>query len=184
MLVGWRLGDEHPLSWTNLSFAGVLSLWVSWLQSSQRSCPFRSSGSGLVCVPASPSSIKKCFSYSFPSLSVGFHLSTRGTSLSVTLPQFCRAERKKDLDRLCALQLCLLFPIPTSVSEWTPSQDSHRSFLHVHNKFYEASLVAQLVKYLPGLWETWVRSLGWEDLLEKGTATLSSILAWRIPQTI
>ena len=43
-----------------------------------------------------------------------------------------------------------------------------------------ASLVAQLVKNLPAVWETWVRSLGWEDPLEKGTATHSSILAWRI----
>ena len=43
-----------------------------------------------------------------------------------------------------------------------------------------ASLVAQLVKNLPALWETWIRSLGWEDPLEKGRATHSSILAWRI----
>ena len=42
------------------------------------------------------------------------------------------------------------------------------------------SLVAQLVKNLPAMWETWVRSLGWEDPLEKGKATHSSILAWRI----
>ena len=41
-----------------------------------------------------------------------------------------------------------------------------------------ASLVAQLVKNLPAMWETWVRSLGWEDPLEKGTATHSSFLAW------
>ena len=47
-----------------------------------------------------------------------------------------------------------------------------------------ASLVAQLVKHLPAIWETWVRSLGWEDPLEKGTATHSSILAWRIPWTV
>ena len=46
-----------------------------------------------------------------------------------------------------------------------------------------ASLVAQLVKKLPAMWETWVRSLGWEDPLEKGKATHSSILAWRIPWT-
>ena len=46
-----------------------------------------------------------------------------------------------------------------------------------------ASLVAQLVKNLPALWETWVRSPGWEDPSEKGKATHSSILAWRIPQT-
>ena len=44
-----------------------------------------------------------------------------------------------------------------------------------------ASLVAQLVKNLPAMWETWVQSLGWEDLLEKEKATPSSILAWRIP---
>ena len=47
-----------------------------------------------------------------------------------------------------------------------------------------ASLVAQLVKNLPAVQETWVQSLGWEDLLEKGKATHSSILVWRIPWTI
>ena len=41
-----------------------------------------------------------------------------------------------------------------------------------------ASLVAQLVKNLPAMWETWILSLVWEDPLEKGTATHSSILAW------
>ena len=41
--------------------------------------------------------------------------------------------------------------------------------------------MAQLVKNLPAVWETWVRSLGWEDPLEKGTATHSNILARRIP---
>ena len=49
---------------------------------------------------------------------------------------------------------------------------------------YRASLVAQLVKNLPALQETWVRSLGWEDPLEKGTATHSRVLAWRIPWTV
>ena len=44
-----------------------------------------------------------------------------------------------------------------------------------------ASLVAQLlVKNPPAMWETWIRSLGWEDPLEKGKAAHSSILAWRI----
>ena len=47
-----------------------------------------------------------------------------------------------------------------------------------------ASLVAQLVKNLPAMWETWVQSLAWEDPLEKGKATHSSILAWRIPWTV
>ena len=46
------------------------------------------------------------------------------------------------------------------------------------------SPVAQLVKNLPAMWETWVQSLGWKDLLEKGKVTHSSILAWRIPWTI
>ena len=45
------------------------------------------------------------------------------------------------------------------------------------------SLVVQTVKNLPAVWETWIRSLGQEDLLEKGMATHSSILAWRIPGT-
>ena len=47
-----------------------------------------------------------------------------------------------------------------------------------------ASLVAQLVKNPPAMRKTWVRSLGWEDPLEKGKATHSSILAWRIPWTV
>ena len=44
-----------------------------------------------------------------------------------------------------------------------------------------ASLVAQMVRNLPAMRKTWVRSLGWEDPLEEGMATHSSILAWRIP---
>ena len=42
-------------------------------------------------------------------------------------------------------------------------------------------LVAQMVKHLPTMRETWIQSLGWEDLLEKEMATHSSILAWKIP---
>ena len=42
-------------------------------------------------------------------------------------------------------------------------------------------MVAQMVKNPPAMWETWVPSLGWEDPLEEGMATHSSILAWRIP---
>ena len=43
--------------------------------------------------------------------------------------------------------------------------------------------VDQTVKNLPAMWETWVQSLGWDDALEEGMATHSSILAWRIPWT-
>ena len=46
------------------------------------------------------------------------------------------------------------------------------------------SLMAQLVKNLPAMWETWIRSLGWEDPLEKGTVTHSNTVAWRIPWTV
>ena len=45
------------------------------------------------------------------------------------------------------------------------------------------SLVAQMVKGLPAIWETWARSLGWKDSLEKEMATHSSTLAWKIPWT-
>ena len=47
-----------------------------------------------------------------------------------------------------------------------------------------ASLVVQLIKNLPAIWETWVQSLGWEDPLEKGRATHSSVLVWRMPWTV
>ena len=44
-------------------------------------------------------------------------------------------------------------------------------------------LVAQMIKNLPAVWETWVRFLGWEDPLEKRMATHSVIRAWRIPRS-
>ena len=44
--------------------------------------------------------------------------------------------------------------------------------------------VAQLVKNPPAMWETWIQALGWEDPLEKGKATHSRILAWRISWTV
>ena len=49
------------------------------------------------------------------------------------------------------------------------------------DKIDRASLVAQMVKNLPAMQETWVRSLGWEDTLEKEMATHSSILPWVAP---
>ena len=61
----------------------------------------------------------------------------------------------------------------------------HRGFLvEFQSKFSSLGLVAQLVKNLPAIRETWVQSLGWEDFLEEGKATHSSILAWRIPWTV
>ena len=61
-----------------------------------------------------------------------------------------------------------------------PSSNSQRVLISTNR----ASLIAQLVKNPPAMWETWVQSLGWEGPLEKGKATRSSILAWRIPWTI
>ena len=55
--------------------------------------------------------------------------------------------------------------------------------LRMHLEAYGTSMVAQMVKNLPAMQETWFRSLGWEDPLEKGMAIYSSILAWRIPWT-
>ena len=49
---------------------------------------------------------------------------------------------------------------------------------------YRASTVAQPVKNPPAMQETWVQSLDWEDSLDKGKATQSNILAWRIPRTV
>ena len=59
---------------------------------------------------------------------------------------------------------------------------SLKNWYHLNNIF-RASLVAQTVKHLPTMPETWVQSLGQEDLLEKEMATHSSILAWKIPST-
>ena len=68
-------------------------------------------------------------------------------------------------------------PMPTC------SRGSVNVFLNEWNPCW-ASLVAQLIKNPPAMQETWVRSLGWEDPLENGKASPSSILAWRIPWTI
>ena len=75
-----------------------------------------------------------------------------------------------------------------SLVTWFPRLSN---FMHYcYGVFYQgiihlngASLIAQLVKNPPAMWEIWVRSLGWEDPLEKGKATHLSILAWRIPWT-
>ena len=64
------------------------------------------------------------------------------------------------------------------------SRRSAREGIDYPLQYSWASLVAQLVKNLPAMRQTWVPSLGWEDSLEKGKATHSSILVWRIPWTI
>ena len=67
------------------------------------------------------------------------------------------------------------------------NQESGRgthSFIHSSICSKIPILVPQLEKNPPAVWETWVRSLGWEDPLEKRKATHSSILTWRIPRTV
>ena len=58
---------------------------------------------------------------------------------------------------------------------------SFQTFAVILRAISTASLVAQMVKNPPAMWETWVQSLGWEDPLEEGMATHSGLLAWRIP---
>ena len=70
----------------------------------------------------------------------------------------------------CQENIILFLPCLSSICQWPYSS--------------WALLVAQLVKNPPAMWETWVWSLGWEDPLEKGKATHSNILAWRIPCTV
>ena len=59
----------------------------------------------------------------------------------------------------------------------------HIPVYKIHLLIFGPSLMAHMVKNLPEMKETWVRSLCWEDTLEKEVATLSSILAWKIPCT-
>ena len=65
---------------------------------------------------------------------------------------------------------------------WSEKLYNLKSFIKAEYLCF--SHVAQLVKNLPAMWETWVWFLGWEDPRDKGTATYSSILAWRIPWTV
>ena len=70
---------------------------------------------------------------------------------------------------------------PGSIPGWGRSAGERTGYPH---QYSWASLVAQLVKNLPAVQETWVQSLAWGDPLEKEKATHPSILAWRIPWTV
>ena len=69
----------------------------------------------------------------------------------------------------------------TIASPLSTSPTRVKDLLHLMHLW--ASLVVQMAKHLPAMQETQVQSLGWEDPLEKGMASHSSILAWRIPRT-
>ena len=74
--------------------------------------------------------------------------------------------------------------IPDMNIKYLKNRNFRREIKYLHYFGDRASLVAQLVNNPPAMWETWVRSLSWEDPLEMGKATHSSILAWRIPWTV
>ena len=62
-------------------------------------------------------------------------------------------------------------------------EQNTNSSIYMYIKGHWASLVSHMVKNPPARLKTWVQSLGWEDPLEEGMATYTSILAWRIPWT-
>ena len=68
-------------------------------------------------------------------------------------------------------------------NQYSENEYTTQSNLQIQFNPYQASLVAQRVKRLPTMRETWVQSLGQEDPLEKAMATHSSTLAWKIPWT-
>ena len=87
-----------------------------------------------------------------------------------------------NLDREAELWTCLRHP-PGPAQAISVGQDSE-GWIICFYFIWRASLVAELVKNPPAMWDTWVWSLGWEDPLEKGKAPHSSILAWRTPWSV
>ena len=79
------------------------------------------------------------------------------------------------------MSLCFTYSSVTSLLPQNLWQPLIFLFVYIVLPFLGLSLVAQLVKNPPAIRDTWLPSLGWEDPLEKGKATHSSILAWRIP---
>ena len=101
----------------------------------------------------------------------------------------------------CNIAVCFIKTIFIHILKWLPALYAGRSSCSYHLKIEEvriactfslvlvlksssSHMITQLVKNPPAMREIWVRSLGWEDSLEKGKATLSNILAWRIPWTV
>ena len=79
---------------------------------------------------------------------------------------------------------CLLWPVHflgKTLVVFALLHSTSKAKFACYSRCFLTSPVAQTVKHLPTMWETWVRSLGWEDPLEKEMATHSSILAWRTP---
>ena len=113
-------------------------------------------------------------------------LSQCHTVLITVALQYCLKARKimpPVLSFLLRITLAIFSPVQFScsvMSDWVFATWGLYIYIHVY-VIYGTSLVAQRLKRLPGMQETQVRSLGWEDPLEKEMATHSSTLAWRIP---
>ena len=107
----------------------------------------------------------------------------------INLPFILFPRDKNSLSSLCQNSAHSSSPSKVRSSTPTPHTSLHstgeeKGNLHLWSTYNVwASWVAQTVKRLSTMRETWVRSLGWEDLLEEGMATHSSILVWRIPWT-
>ena len=89
---------------------------------------------------------------------------------------------RKTCEKDLQLRRCTQHPPSQFCQPWQPIGAADNK-LEAPDAGTRAFLVAQLVRNLPAIWETWVRSLDSEDPLEEGTATYSSIPAWRIPWT-
>ena len=86
--------------------------------------------------------------------------------------------RPSGLGSHLSLSICVDLPNLDISYKW-----NHIVWSHIWSFVTDASLVVQMVKRLPTMWETWVQTLGQEDLLEKEIATRSSTVAWKIPWT-
>ena len=99
---------------------------------------------------------------------------------------FVRMAKIQDTDNTKSKRSSHSLPVGTQNSTATIKENPAASYKIIYNiiKWLSnqgLSLVAQMVKNMPAMWETWVRSLGWEDSLEEGMATHSTTPAWRIP---
>ena len=94
--------------------------------------------------------------------------------LTLVTPQDC-SQPGSSVHGILLARILELSATPFSRDSFWPTGQTQVSHI--------ASLVAQRLKRLPAMWETWVRSLGWEDPLEEEMATHFSTLAWRIPWT-
>ena len=127
------------------------------------------------------------FLYTFPSSQIHKEIIPDGQSQWPCLPSVVRmvSDWKKKFTFVFFLFVSLLESAcnagdPSLITGWGRSTGEGIGY---PPQYSWASLVAQIVKNPPAMRETWVRSLDQEDHLEKGIATHSSILAWRIPQT-